>query len=117
MNPKVKLLIAFAACLVAFGAGSAMPAFADAAPKSEKAKAYGNYCKELSKKKVKGDKGTPFSQCVTAMAKLDRGATTNPRKACKELSKKRAEGEKHSDFVKCVQAGKKLKRDKNKDAS
>src|SRR5258705_6133378 len=35
----------------------------------EKAKAYGNYCQGQSKKHVAGQKGTPFSQCVTAMAK------------------------------------------------
>ena len=36
----------------------------------EKAKAYGVYCqgKGLSKKHVKGEKGTEFSQCVNAMA-------------------------------------------------
>jgi hypothetical protein len=38
--------------------------------------AYGKACQGLSKKHVKGQKGTPFSQCVTAMAKLgdDAGA-------------------------------------------
>ena len=35
----------------------------------EKAKAYGVYCQGQSKKHVAGQKGTPFSQCVTAMAK------------------------------------------------
>ncbi|MGC9219861.1 MAG: hypothetical protein ACP5H2_00750, partial [Solirubrobacteraceae bacterium] len=30
------------------------------------AKAYGKYCKGESKKHVAGQKGTPFSQCVTA---------------------------------------------------
>lgn len=36
----------------------------------EKAKAYGVYCKGESRKHVKGEKGTPFSRCVTAAAKL-----------------------------------------------
>jgi hypothetical protein len=35
----------------------------------EKAKAHGVHCKGLSKKHVKGEKGTPFSRCVTAAAK------------------------------------------------
>jgi hypothetical protein len=32
-------------------------------------KAHGVHCKEESRKHVKGEKGTPFSQCVTAAAK------------------------------------------------
>jgi hypothetical protein len=36
----------------------------------EKAKAYGVHCKEQSKKHVKGEKGTPFSRCVSGAAKL-----------------------------------------------
>jgi hypothetical protein len=32
--------------------------------------AYGVYCKGFSKKHVKGTKGTPFSRCVKAMAKV-----------------------------------------------
>jgi hypothetical protein len=38
----------------------------------EKAKAYGRYCKGESRKHVKGEKGTPFSRCVKAAAKLRR---------------------------------------------
>ena len=37
---------------------------------SSKAKAYGKYCSDQSKKHVKGQKGTPFSKCVVAGAKL-----------------------------------------------
>ena len=37
---------------------------------SSKAKAYGTYCKAESKKHVDGQKGTPFSKCVVAGAKL-----------------------------------------------
>ncbi|MGN6216572.1 MAG: hypothetical protein ACTHN7_06395 [Solirubrobacterales bacterium] len=40
------------------------------APLPEKAKAYGVYCKDQSRKHVKGEKGTPFSRCVVAAAKL-----------------------------------------------
>jgi hypothetical protein len=35
-----------------------------------KGKAYGKYCQGESKKHVKGEKGTPFSRCVSAAAKL-----------------------------------------------
>ncbi len=34
------------------------------------AKAYGRYCQSESRKHVKGEKGTPFSRCVAAAAKL-----------------------------------------------
>lgn len=71
---------------------------------AEKKKGYGVLCKGQSKKHVKGQKGTPFSQCVTAMAKIDKGKTTSPSKACKSLSKKRAEGQKRSPYQLCKKA-------------
>src|SRR6476659_7462377 len=46
-----------------------------------KTKAYGHYCQGQSKKHVKGTKGTPFSQCVTAMAKVAHSQAT-PKQAC-----------------------------------
>ena len=82
-----------------------------------KAKAYGRYCKAESKKRsdaAEGTNGTPFSQCVTAMAKLATGKTDSPRAACKELSKKRsdaAEGTKGTPFSQCVSGGAKLLRE------
>ena len=36
----------------------------------EHAKAYGFHCKGFSKKHVKGQKGTPFSQCVKGVAQM-----------------------------------------------
>jgi hypothetical protein len=73
-----------------------------------KAKAYGKYCQTQSKKHVDGQKGTPFSKCVTAMAKLANGSTTNPRTACKGLSKKHVEGQKGTPFSRCVSGGAEL---------
>jgi len=35
-----------------------------------KAEAYGKYCQGESKKHVKGQKGTPYSDCISAAAKL-----------------------------------------------
>jgi hypothetical protein len=84
------------------GAGASLPA---------KAKAYGKYCQNESKKHVDGTPGTPFSACVTAMAKLANGAVNNPRTACKELSKKHVDGEKGTPFSQCVSAGAKLLHD------
>jgi len=82
----------------------------------EKAKAYGRRCQDQSKKRsdaAEGTKGTPFSQCVTAMAKLATDKTDSPRAACKELSKKHAEGEKGTPFSSCVKQGAKLLREQN----
>lgn len=87
-----------------------------------KAKAYGRYCKTESKKRSdapEGTKGSPFSQCVTAMAKLAGGQATSPRQACKAFSKKHAdavEGTHGSPFSQCVSAGAKLLRDQEQQA-
>lgn len=78
-------------------------------------KAHGTYCAEQSKRHVKGQKGTPFSQCVTAMAKLANGRTDAPRTACEDLSKKRVEGQRGTPFSLCVVAGAKLKREQRAD--
>jgi hypothetical protein len=77
-----------------------------------KGKAYGKHCGDQSKKHVAGEKGTAFSRCVTAMAKLADGTTTSPRAACKTESKKHVAGEKGTAFSRCVSAGAKLLEDK-----
>jgi len=74
-----------------------------------KAHAYGVLCKKESKKHVAGQKGTPFSQCVTAMAKLATGSTKSPAKACAGLSKKHVSGQKGTPYSQCVVAAAKLK--------
>ena len=73
-----------------------------------KAEAYGKYCQGQSKKHVKGQKGTPFSQCVAAMRKLDAGTATNPAKACATESRKHVAGQKGTPYSDCVSAGAKL---------
>ncbi|HWM54153.1 MAG TPA: hypothetical protein VNO20_02015 [Solirubrobacterales bacterium] len=75
------------------------------------ANAYGRYCQGESKKHVKGEKGTPFSQCVKAMAKAANNDDLNPRKACKGLSKKHVKGEKGTPFSRCVKAAAQLRKD------
>ena len=88
-----------------------------------KAKAYGRYCKTESRKRADaepGTKGSPFSQCVTAMAKLANGRTDNPREACKLLSKKRSDAEpgtKGTPFSQCVSGGARLLRDQEDQAA
>lgn len=79
-----------------------------------KAKAYGRYCKDQSKKRsdaAEGTKGTPFSQCVTAMAKVATDVTDSPRKACKDLSREHTAGEKGTPFSTCVRQAAKLLRE------
>lgn len=77
----------------------------------EKAKAYGVHCQGERKKHVKGEKGTPFSRCVTAMAKAANNERLTARKACKGLSKKHLKGEKGTPFSRCVVAAAKLKKE------
>jgi hypothetical protein len=74
-----------------------------------KAKAYGVLCNKESKRHVAGQQGTPFSQCVTAMAKLASGQTSNPAKACSKESKKHVAGQHGTPFSQCVSAAAKLK--------
>src|SRR5689334_18840398 len=53
-----------------------------------KAKAYGHYCNEESRKHVAGEPGTPFSKCVTAAARVAVGVQdpdendASPAQAC-----------------------------------
>lgn len=84
-----------------------------------KRRAYGKVCaaSHLSKKHVKGEKGTPFSRCVTAMAKLASEQTKSPRKACKAESKKHVKGKKGTPFSQCVSAAAKQLRQMKDDAA
>ena len=47
----------------------------------------GHFCQGMSKKHIAGQKGTPFSQCVTAMAKLQKQSSLSPQAACASLKK------------------------------
>ena len=76
----------------------------------EKAKAYGVYCRSFPKTHVKGQKGTPFSQCVTAMAKVATSEGTTPREACAGFSKKHVKGEQRTPFARCVVAAAQVKK-------
>jgi len=73
-----------------------------------KGKAYGYYCRDESKAHVPGKKGTPFSQCVTALAKLNTGKASSPAAACANLSKTHARGQSGTPFSRCVSAGARL---------
>jgi hypothetical protein len=82
------------------GPGASMP---------EKAKAYGVYCKGFSKKHVKGQKLTPFSHCVTAMATAASTKKT-AQLACTGFSKEHVKGAKGTEFSRCVTAAAKVKK-------
>jgi hypothetical protein len=74
----------------------------------------GQYCKGVSKKKIPGQKGTPFSQCVKAMAQINKKPSLAPSQACASLKKFKGASNKskaNKAFKACVQAGKKLKLD------
>ena len=74
----------------------------------------GQYCKALSKKHIPGQKGTPFSQCVVAMAKLGKNPALAPSQACKSLKKFKGRKNKaaaNKAFKACVKAGNKKKLD------
>jgi hypothetical protein len=73
-----------------------------------KAKAYGKNRQGESKTHVAGTPGTPFSKCVTDMAKLAKGSTSSPRTACKGESKKHVAGTPGTPFSLCVSSGAKL---------
>lgn len=77
-------------------------------PKTSKAKAYGKFCQGESKRHVAGTPGTPFSKCVTNMAKLANGSATNPAKACADESRKHVAGQPGTPYSVCVSGGKKL---------
>ena len=77
---------------------------------ASKAKAYGKYCRGQSKKRDGNGRGTPFSRCVTAMAKVAHN-NASPAKACNTESRKKIAGTGRSSFSMCVSGAVKLKHD------
>jgi hypothetical protein len=77
----------------------------------KKTQAYGFYCSAFAKKHVAGQPGTPYTQCLTAMAKMATSRTTTAQRACAVFPKKRVAGQKGTPFAQCVVAATKVKRD------
>lgn len=79
----------------------------------EKARAYGRVCQAqgFGKKHVKGEKGTPFSRCVTAMAKAATNEKMTAKRACKGLGRKHVKGEKGTPFSRCVVAANRVRKE------
>lgn len=73
-----------------------------------KAKAYGKFCQGESKRHTPGTPGTPFSKCVTDMAKLANGSATNPARTCANESKTHVAGQRGTPYSVCVSGARKL---------
>jgi hypothetical protein len=81
-------------------------------PTAPKGHAYGYYCKGFSKKHVKGEKGTPFSQCVHAMKQADNNDDMKAKKACKAFKgQKHVKGQKGTPFSRCIKGVNQLRRE------
>lgn len=79
-----------------------------------KAKAYGRYCQGQSKTHVAGTPGTPFSKCVTDMAKLATGKASNPHRVCLNESKVHVANTKGTSYSECVSGAERLLKDSAK---
>ena len=79
-----------------------------------KGHAYGYYCKGFSKKHVKGQQGTPFSQCVHAMKVADHNENVSAKKACKTFKGQKhvPHGDKGTPFSRCIKGVNELRREK-----
>jgi hypothetical protein len=77
---------------------------------NKQAKAYGKFCQGESKQHVAGTPGTPFSKCVTDMAKLANGSARNPAQACRNESSKHVAGQRGTPYSVCVSGAKELQK-------
>ena len=122
IKSKIAVLLGVAALMTAPAAAFAgIPEYAPETPSltkplpgpaasaAEKTKAYGVYCRGFSKKHAAGHKGTPFSNCVNAMA-----VASSPKKtaqiACRAFPKTRVKGQAGTEFSRCVVAATKVKK-------
>ena len=114
---KIVILIAVACAVPSLALAGKPPAPGNSPAanqyKQPKGHAYGFYCQNQSKTHVAGTPGTPFSACVTAMAKLASGSTTSPKAACANESKRHVAGKSGTPFSLCVVAGAQLLKDKH----
>lgn len=78
-----------------------------------KGHAYGYYCKGFSKKHVKGQQGTPFSQCVHAMKVADHNNEVSAKQACKQFKGQKhvPHGDKGTPFSRCIHEVNKLRKE------
>lgn len=121
LQMKAVLVTAAMALLAVPGIAAATgPNYETGGPTHEhkpKGHAYGYYCKEESKKHVKGTPGTPFSQCVKAASRADHNEQLTAREACKELSKKHVKGAPGTPFSTCVKGVAQMQKEKHETQS
>lgn len=72
------------------------------------AHAYGRLCQGESHHHVARQPGTPFSTCVSDMARAAHGAHTNPHRLCANESQRHVEGQKGTPYSQCVSAAARL---------
>jgi hypothetical protein len=122
---KARLLIATAllSLLAAVGSGPAAGQTQTCPPGTTDTNycqvAPGQYCKGLSKKKIPGQKKTPFAQCTSSMAKIRKQPSLTPSKACASLKTikgaknrtKKNKSKAKKAFNGCVKSGRQLKLD------
>ena len=92
--------------LMTVGAVSALVAIPASA--AGKATGYGRFCPGESKTHVAGTPGTPFSTCVSDMAKLATGRAANPHRVCLNESKRHVAGTKGTPYSVCVSGAERL---------
>jgi hypothetical protein len=83
------------------------------ASRTVKARAYGKYCQTESKHHVDGRPGTPFSQCVTDMAKVADATSNAPRVDCQDESRQHLAGQHGTPFSLCISGAAELLRDQS----
>jgi hypothetical protein len=106
------LLLAPTAALangVEYEVEAAKPTPGPNAPLAKKAKAYGSYCRGFSKKAVAGQKGTPYGNCLTAMARAATSERT-ARQVCVAFPKAHVAGLTGTEFGRCVASAAKVKK-------
>lgn len=117
---KLSLKVALVTGALALGVSPALadttptyttPSYQYAPAPPPQAKAYGYYCRGESKRHVKGQKGTPFSLCVRAMARATHNSHMPPGRACKGELKKHVKGQKGTPFSRCVVGVAQLRKD------
>jgi hypothetical protein len=122
LHPKLALglaVVAMALVPTMAGAVSYHPEYHPETPQGPKVEppghAYGYHCRGFSKKHVKGQQGTPFSQCVHALKVADNNDNKTARKACKALktaaNKHKPHGDKGTAFSRCIKAVNEMRRE------
>lgn len=89
-------------------AGAVAALVAIPASATAKTTGYGHFCQGESKTHVPGTPGTPFSTCVSDMAKLATGKAANPHRVCLNESKKHVAGTKGTPYSVCVSGAERL---------